>query len=169
MKEHLYEISKDFMELQEAANNAESVDESMMLALKDTMEGLQLSFEEKAQNIVNVMKNVAVNVDAIDDEIKRLQARKATIKNKEEWFREYLRSNMEKTGINKIECEFFTITLAKSAAKVEITNESLLPDDLIDIETKIKPRQAQIKERLNSGEDVPGATLIDSKRRLIIK
>lgn len=168
MSQHLYEISKDFLELQEAASNAEEVDESMMLALRDTMEGIQLSFEEKAQNIVNVMKNVTSNVAAIDEEIKRLQGMKTTVKNKEEWFKNYLRENMEKTGINKIECPYFTITLAKASQQVEITDEKLLPDDLIDIETKIKPKRQEIKKALQDGE-VPGAELITAKRRLIIK
>ena len=169
MSKHLYEISKDFMELQKAAESAEEVDETMMLALQDTMEAVQLSFEEKAQNVVSVMRNVSTDIAAIDDEIQRLQAKRTTIKNKEDWFRDYLRKNMEKTGINKIECPLFTITLSKATQSVEITDDKQLPDDLIDIETKIKPNKPAIKKLLQQGEEVPGAALKDSQRRLIIK
>lgn len=167
--QHLYEISKDFIDLQRAAEDAENIDETMMLALKDTMESIQLSFEEKAMNIVNVMKNVTLNAGAIDEEIKRLQAKKATLKNKEDWFKNYLRENMEKTGISKIECEFFSITLSKASQVVGITDEQQLPDDLIEIETKIKPDKTAIKKLLQQGEEVPGAVLKDSMRRLTIK
>jgi hypothetical protein len=169
MTQHLYEISKDFIELQSAAEDAENVDENMLIALQDTMEGVQLSFEEKAQNIVNVMKNVTTSVSSIDEEIKRLQSKKTTIKNKEECFKNYLRENMEKTGINKIECPLFTITLSKPAQVVEIIDELELPDDVIEIETKIKPNKAEIKKLLQSGEDLSGAVLVDAKRRLTIK
>jgi Uri superfamily endonuclease len=169
MSQHLYEISKEFVELQEAASNADQVDESMMLALQDTMEGIQLSFEEKAQNVVGVMKNVTSTVSALDEEIKRLQAKKATAINKEKWFKDYLRENMEKTGISNIKCDLFSITLSKPSQTVEITAELELPDDLIEIETKIKPNKTKIKELLKAGEDISGAVLKDTQRRLTIR
>lgn len=169
MKQHLYEISKDFLELQRIAEDAENVDENMLQAVKDTMEGVQLSFEEKAQNIVGVMKNVSGRVAAIDAEIERLRDMKTTITNKEAWFKNYLRENMERTGINKIECDLFAITLSKAPKQVEITDDTQLPDDLVDIETKIKPRKGDIKKLLESRKDVPGARLVDGSRRLIIR
>ena len=169
MSQHLYEISKEFSELQEMAKNAEDVDESMMLALRDTLESVQISFEEKAQNIVNVMRNVTSTASAIDEEIKRLKAKKASVVNKEKWFRRYLSENMQQTGISKIECEFFTITLSSPPAAVEITNELELPEDLIDVETKIKPKLSEIKKRLQANEEVPGAELTDGTRRLTIR
>jgi hypothetical protein len=167
--EHLYEISQEFVELQEAAKNCDDVDETMLQALEDTMEGIQLSFEEKAQNIVHVMNNVTAGVAAIDEQIDRLRKMKTTATNKQEWFRNYLRENMIKTGISKIECDFFKITLGKPVASVEITNELELPDDLIDVETKIKPKKAEIKKLLQNGEEVTGAVLKDGMYRLIIK
>jgi len=169
MSQHLYEISKDFADLQRRFEDSENIDESMLMALNDTMGDLQLSFEEKAKNLVFVMKNVAANATAIDDEIKRLQAKKVVIKNKEDGFRRYLRENMKKTGISKIDCELFSITLCKAVQKLEVVSEKDLPDDLIDIETKIVPKKDEIKRLLKAGEEVSGAQLIDSTQRLIIK
>jgi hypothetical protein len=169
MNQPLYKISKEFMELQEAAANSDNVDESMIAALTDTLEGVQLDFQEKAKNIVGIMKNVTVSVTAIDEEIKRLQKIKVTATNKEKWFREYLRENMQRTGVSKIECDFFSITLSAPAKILEITSEKDLPDDLIDIETTIKPNKSAIKKLLDQGEHVDGAVLVDATPRLIIK
>jgi len=169
MNQPLYQISKDFLALQEATQNSEDADETMLMALNDTMGDVQLSFEEKAENLVFVMKNVAINAAAIDEEIKRLQAKKKTISNKESKFREYLRENMQKTGISKIECKLFSITLSKPTKTLEIINETDLPDDLFEIETKIVPNKAEIKKLLVAGEEVAGAKLNDAVPRLIIK
>ena len=169
MKQSLYEISNDFVQLQEAVANAEDVDETLLLAFQDTIESLELSFEEKAQNLVNVMRNVTLNVTAIDEEIKRLQAKKTVIKNKEDHFKKYLRENMETTGISKIECDLFSITLSKPAKIVDIVDENQLPDSMVNVKTTITPDKMAIKKQLQDGEDVPGAQLIDGKRRLIIK
>lgn len=166
---HLYEVSQDFLKLQEELENAENVDEGLMQALTDTMEGAQGEFEQKAVAIVNLTKNITSSTDAIDAEIKRLQQRKKTITDKSEWLKGYLRDNMERTGINKIECEYFTITLGKPTEIVEITDELQVPDDLVDIETKIKPKKTEIKKLLKAGEDVPGAELKQGKWRLMIR
>lgn len=167
MSQHLYEISKDYAELQRLAD--ESDDEGMQIAIRDTLEAVEGSFNDKAKNLVNVMRNVTSSVESIDAEISRLQAKKKTIQNKELWFKDYLRENMEKAGISKIECDLFRITLAKPKMSVDVTDVDALPDDLKRTETKVIPDKAAIKKRLQCGSGVPGASLKESTRRLLIK
>lgn len=169
MSQHLYEISKDLSELQQKIEESENVDESLSQALTDTLQGVQLSFEDKAQQVVHVIRNTTSTVDAIQAEIDRLTKKKKSIAKKEEWLRDYLRENMERTGISKIECPLFKITLAKPTKTVQIEDEDSLPEDLYEIEVKKKPNKAEIKKALDAGKDVPGARFVESARRLIIK
>lgn len=169
MSNPLYNVTKELLDLQEIANNAEDVDETLLQAYQDTIESLQLTLEEKAENLINISRNVTSNIESIDNEIKRLQSKKASIKQKDDWFKDKLRQSMQETGTNKISCPLFTITLAKATKRLEVTDEDSLPDDLYDLETKVKPKTKEITERLKAGETIDGAHLIEAKRRLIIK
>jgi hypothetical protein len=163
--EHLYEISTRFRELTKLAEDG---DEGMAEAIADTLEGIEGEFTEKAEAIVMVATNVTRHVAAIDQQIERLQAKKKAVLNKEESLRSYLKKNMIETGINKIECPLFTITLAKAPKIVEILDEDLLPLEFVNVQTKITPDKVAIKKALKDGE-VEGAALKDGTRRLTIK
>lgn len=163
---HLYEIAGQYKSIQELAD---SDDENMMVAIADTMEGIESEFQEKAQAIVSLAFNVEGGIDAIDVQIKRLQDKKRAIQAKSEWLRNYLKTNMEATGINKIQCPLFSITLSKASKVVEITDESELPDDYVKVKTDISPDKAMIAKALKDGLEIPGATLVDGSRRLTIK
>ena len=163
--EHLYEISTRFRELSKLAEDG---DEGMADAIADTLEGIEGEFQEKAEAIVMVATNVTRHVAAIDEQIARLQAKKKAVLNKEKSLRSYLKKNMIETGINKIECPLFTITLAKASQIVEILDQDKLPIDFIKVETKITPDKVAIKKALKDGP-VDGAALVDGTRRLTIR
>ena len=156
----LHEMSNDYVWLLES-----DLDEEQ---LKDCLESIEGAIEDKASNIVKVVSCLNSDVSIIENEIARLQARKKAITNNQERLKEYLRYNMEKTGITKINHPLFNITLGKASKKVSILDVNLLPDDFIDIKTEIKPNLNKIKAALKEG-DVSGAVMIDGLSRLLIK
>lgn len=81
----LHEIAKEYREV---AALADSDDEGMAQAVIDTLEAVGGAFEEKAQTLVRITLNRQADIDALDNEIKRLQARKQTILNAEASFKE---------------------------------------------------------------------------------
>ena len=132
----LYDISKDYIGFLESDLPAEE--------LSECLESIQDSFDEKGANIVAVVTTLQSDVSAIEAQIKRLQERKKAIVNNQERLKEYLRYNMEQTGINKIKHPLFSITLGKPTKQVGITDESMLPDDYVTIKTEIKPDKRKI-------------------------
>jgi len=138
-------------------------------ALADTFEALEGEFNAKAVSVVHVIANMGSDVDAVDAQIKRLTARKAALSNRRESIREYLRSNMEASGVSKIDHPLFNITLAKGRAVVFIEDETLIPDDLVDVSVISKPDKREILKLLKAGDDVPGARIEESKTSLRIK
>jgi hypothetical protein len=157
----LYEISKDYIGFLEADLPEDE--------LKDCLESIEESFEEKGANIVAVIDTLQCDVTAIDAAVKRLQERKKTIVANQERMKEYLRYNMEQTGINKIKHPLFSISLGKPTVTAEVTDESLIPDDYVTIKTELKPDKCKILADLKEGVDIPGATLSTGKSRLLIK
>jgi hypothetical protein len=99
------------------------------------------------------------DIGAIKAEIDRLQQRKKVIENRQSEMTEYLRTNMEATGIKKISCPLFTITCAEGREAVAVFDEDAIPDDLMTVKTEIKPDKLAIAKKLKAGEEVPGAKL----------
>lgn len=162
----LYEISEQYRELESLAD---SDDENMEEAVATTLECITGDFQEKAQALVTVVRNMDSDVDALDDEIKRLQARKTAIKNRQDSMRDYLRENMERTGIKKISCPLFTINCVAGREITVINDEDNIPDDYMVVKTEIRPDKAAITKALKDGVEIPGVTLDRAKSSIRIK
>jgi len=162
----LYEISEQYKQIQALA---ESDDNNMVDAIANTIEGIEADFSDKAQAVVATAINIESILPGIDEQIKRLQEKKRLIIARADRLRSYLRSNMDATGINKIECPLFIITLSQPTSIVEITDEASIPDDYIVVKTEVKPDKAMIAKALKDGVEIPGARLSDGMRRLIIR
>lgn len=159
---NLYELTGQYKEL----TTLEDMDPQ---AISDTLEALEGEISEKAQAIVAVRAGMESDITAIDTEIKRLQKRKEVIQNRDQSVRDYLKSNMQASGIRNIKCPYFSITLAKGRDMVEITDEGEIPDQYVSVETTVKPDKKTILTDLKNGIDVPGARLIKSDESLRIK
>jgi len=138
-------------------------------AVIDTLEGLEMEFNDKANNIVLYERNINSYIEGIDSEIKRLQARKKSLNNRISSMKDYLRDNMERSGISKIECPLFTISCVKGRDMANVIDEEALPDDCVKTKVIIDPDKAEILKKLKAGEEVPGAELIKSKSSIRIK
>jgi len=161
----LREISSEMLEVLDLASNSDIPDQ----ALRDTLDGIEGIFNEKAIRVVHVIANSDSDVSAIDAEIARLKDRKKHIQNAQTRLKDYLRFNMEATDITKIESPLFTITLAKGRDIAVIDNADDLPDEFVRVKTTIDPDKVSILKHLKEGGAVPGAHLEKSKSSVRIK
>jgi hypothetical protein len=161
----LYEISGRLREL----SSMDATDEDFAVAIRDTMEGIEGEFNDKAVSVSHAILNLDSDAQAIDREIKRLQDRKKILTNRRDHIREYLRGNMEACEIKKITCPLFSITLAKGRDNVVIDDQDELPDDLMRVKTIMEPDKTEIFRRLKAGEEVKGARLERGQSSIRIK
>lgn len=157
----LHEMSKDYIGFLESDMEGEQ--------LTECLDSIEDSFDNKANNIVKLVSSLSVDVEGIDKELKRLQAMKKAITNNQERLKEYLRYNMELTGINKIKHSLFSITLGKPTVTAEIVDIDFLPDNFVSTDVVMKADKKEILKALKNGEDIPGAVLSTGKSRLLIK
>lgn len=157
----LYEITSQINEIANLDLPAESVAE--------TIESFQMDFNEKANNIALVNANMSGDIAAIDGQIKRLQSMKSAIVGRQDQLKEYLRYNMDKSGISKIQCPLFSISLRKPCKVVSIDDVESIPDEYVKVTTSVAPDKALIAKALKAGSLVTGATLVDGKSSLTIK
>lgn len=161
----LYEITERYKELEQVAES-----DDMALALKDTFEAIEGEFEEKAVALIKVVRNTDSDIDQVDAEIKRLQDRKRVLVNAKESMKEYLRSNMEATGIKKIECPIFKITHRVGAEILVIEDEGLIPEDYMIVpDPIIKPDKKRLLSDLKEGKTIPGVHKERGKSSILIK
>lgn len=137
--------------------------------IKDTLESIEGDIQDKGVNIVKLSNSWDADIEAIDAEIKRLSARKQALKNRGQSLRDYLRYNMQKSGINKIECPLFTISLRKSRDVVQVNDENLIPDEYVKVKTTVSPDKTAILKALKEGVAIPGAEIAESQQSLVIK
>lgn len=162
----LYQISKEFQEL---AVLADTADEDMAVAIHDTMGAIQAEFEDKGKAIAMLTLNIDGDLEAIQSQIDRLTERKRIINNRKESLKEYLRTNMEASGISKISHPLFTIALGKGKPIVVIDSEKDIPDDYVRTKVTTTPDKAQIAKAIKEGIDVPGAHSEIGKSSISIK
>tara|TARA_R110002020_G_scaffold462286_1_gene681745 strand:- start:31 stop:522 length:492 start_codon:yes stop_codon:yes gene_type:complete len=161
----LYKQTGQMQALQKQVEDGELTEEQ----ITDTLEGMKLSFNDKAINIIEITKNSQPFIDGIDAEIKRLSEMKRTIQANNDRLKNYLRVNMVESGISKIESPTLKITLGKPTVTAEIVDVDFLPDEFLSVKTEIKPDKKAILKALKEGVKVDGAVLATGKASLRIK
>ena len=166
----LYNISNQYLELAEKLSSLDLDVET----IEDTVEasGLVDDFSDKAQALEFVARGAVAHNPAIDAEIARLTALKASRERVAAGLRKYLLDNMLRTGISKISCPLFAISIQNNPPAVDVFDPLSLPVFFMRTpEPKppvAAPDKTAIKAALLAGIDVPGAKLVQSQR-LVIK
>ncbi|AKC57615.1 hypothetical protein FSDG_01557 [Fusobacterium animalis 7_1] len=161
-----YDVAKDYIErmeyLEQGINSetGEMTDNSNQLAI--WTDELTKDLKDKSANVIAVVRNQELTIEALDTEIERLKAMKDSIEKKLDKFKCYIKSAMVVNGIEKIETPIGNIKFTKSTA-VEIYDEKLIDKKFIKIETKEKISKTDIKNALKAGEEVQGARLVENK------
>lgn len=163
---HLYELTGQFKEL---AILADGADEDMTVAVRDTMEAIEGEFQEKGKAIAMIALNIDGDLEAIQSQIDRLTERKRVITNRKNSLKEYLRENMDASGITKITHPLFTITCGKGRPSVVIDNEADIPDEYMSVKTTMSPDKTAIAAAIKAGLEVPGAHSEIGKSSISIK
>jgi hypothetical protein len=138
--------------------------------IADTIEASGISDElaVKAQGIEFVARSAEQHHVVIDAEIARLQALKTQRTKVADGLRAYLLDNMQRTGIEKIDCPLFSINIRKNPPAVEIIDQLSLPAKFMvtpePVPPVAKPDKKAIGEALKSGEEVTGARLVQGVR-----
>lgn len=129
----------------------------------DTLEGLKGTLEVKSANIGKFVKRLDGFGVALDVEIKRLQERKARLKKTKDWFKNYLKTNMERAKINKIVTDLFTLKIVKNPPKVVVINPDDIPPEFKTQEVVEKVNRVYIREQLKQME-IKGVELVQETR-----
>jgi len=129
--------------------------------IADTIEAMGGDLETKATNVAMFIKNLDASAKQIKEAEKAMAERRKSIENKAEHIRNYLLANMVRTGITKIECPYFAISVRKNPPSVVVDDESSIPDTYFDTPPPLARvlNKNRLKDDLKNGVVVDGAHL----------
>lgn len=128
--------------------------------IADTLEGESGDLIEKGKNVAAVFRNLESDAKQIKEAEQQLAERRKAYEKRAESLKEYLKTNMEVAGIQKIECPWFSITLAQNPEAVTIDDEAVIPRDYFkEIPATYQLDKALVKQAIKDGFEVPGARL----------
>lgn len=166
----LYEIADNYRGFMAAVDAGEIPED----AVEDTLDGIAGEFEQKADNIACLIKELRLEAQAIKEESDALLARQRRKAASADRLARYLLNNMQAMGQGKIETARNRIAIRKTPAACRILDEDTLlgylqmqgMEDCIKREISIKKRE--VMARLKEGTELPGVHL-ESGERLEIK
>lgn len=95
--------------------------------IADTLEGLDMEIEQKAEGYAKVIRSIEGDVDLLDSEIKRLQGKKKTLENNIDAMKRSLEQAMIITGKKKFKTALFGFNIQPNPKSLNILDESKVP------------------------------------------
>lgn len=145
----LYELTGQFLEIY----NMDIDDETKL----DTLEAIDWTtdYENKVEGYVKVIKSLEADIEARKNEKKRLDGLNKSDQTKIDNLKAALATSMAETGQARVDTTLFKVGFRKSEAVV--VDETKLPKKYQVV--TYKPDKKTLKELLNSGKHIKGATL----------
>lgn len=122
---NLYDISHYINQLK----NAPDLMEISAELIPDTLESLELSFEERAEFSLMTANQLLAYAKMCGDEEKRLGERRKSLENKANRIKEYVKNQMIIAGINKLDYPLFRTYLQNDPPKVNVLDETAIPNE----------------------------------------
>lgn len=150
----LYELSKDYKELQAMLEVAET-DEDME-AIQNTLDMLDCSIDEKIENTAMFVRNLKGDIQAFKDEAKRMQAKAKTLENMTERLKNNIDHVMKENQLTKKKVGQFKCYY-KESETVEVDDLDALPDEFRKV--TIAADKVAIKKAIKNKQEVAGARI----------
>ena len=152
----LYEITREALELASLLETEELTPEleQMLIINQDQLQA-------KAGNYAKVIANIQSDVDAIDNEIKRLKAMKESKDRAITRLKDAVKNAMLVSGIEKIESPLFKLATRRSEA-VEVDIMEALPGQFLNVKNVVTADKVAIKDAIKRGENVFGARIVEN-------
>lgn len=156
----IYTIHNALAELlQEIPESGEMTDEQV-----EQYEALGLELAEKQENTLFYYRNLELDAEALDSEIKRLSAMKQALNRKKEGIIKLIEYGMDKLELNEIKFATIKATRKLNPPKVVIQDGVDLPEQYLRTKTIIEPDKTALKDALQNGEVIEGVRIQQDTR-----
>ena len=137
----VYEIKAGFYTLTSLIEDETVSDDVILDAWNNQTDDLKDKFE----NCCKYLKNVDSDIAGLDEEIKRLQAKKKSLKNGKDRLKKLMFDAQMACGEKKLQCGTFTTSIQKNPPKLVLDVEDVydIPDEFLKYaEPEVKSKEA---------------------------
>ena len=159
----LYELSSDYLR---ALDELSELDDLPLESIADTLEGLAGAWEDKALNVARYIRNLEAEASAIEEAKKRMEVRARSTANKAMRMRDYLKAELEKTGLQP-KAPDVAVRLQNNPPSVVLDDETRIPENYRRTQIVSTILKAEIAAAIKAGKEITGAHLEQSKRLVI--
>lgn len=152
----LYQLTAEFKAVADRLEDLE-LDEQ---TISDTLEGFSAEFDDKVISIASFIRNLEATAEAIKKAEEAQAERRKSLEKKADYLRTYLINNMKEVGKSAIECPLFAVKLRQNPASVQVQDDAVLPIHFMVIKSSTVLDKKKLKEALEAGEQIEGASLI---------
>ena len=124
----------------------------------EMIESLDKAIQVKAAGIGIYCEKLDGMVAALDDTIKKLQARKKAFQNRKESLKAYTLEAMKRHGIQKIECPECTVSIQKNPPSADVYEPKMIPVEYWRQPEPVLDKKALLDD-LKEGVVIQGARL----------
>ena len=154
---HLYELANNYQQIKAL----EDMTDLPVEVIRDTLEALEGDLQAKAVNVAKFVENLEAQAGVIQAAANAMTARAQRVQKRANSVREYLKFNMQATGITRIECPEFTIRLQDNPEAVRISEGATVPDEFMVTPEPppATPDKKALKAAIKAGREIDGVWL----------
>lgn len=162
----IYELAGQYEDFARLVEDGDIPDE----AIADTFALLDAEFDDKADALACIIKELGAEAEAIKAQEAALKERRQRKESRAEYLRGLLSESMKRLDKAKIETSRNVISFRKSTALVIADEEDFKQRhrDLCQVEEVVKIPKKDITDRLKAGEEISGAAL-ETRQNLQIR
>ncbi len=161
---NLYQLNDCMKQAEEALDSGASPDE-----VSDVIDSLEIDIQQKCVQVAYFMRNLNSDIEAIKAEETRLAERRKVNEAHYDRLKQYLADGMKISGLTKAGDGVISVSYGKPKPILVLSNEDAVPDDFLVIKTSVSIDKKNLLDALKAGEEVPGATIGESKPSITIK
>ena len=150
----LYELTQNYMNLQDLLENPEIPQEMVIEALNNVGDEL----EDKAENIAKLIKTLDVEVAGFKEEEKRLAERRKSLENNIKGLKQYLENAMKVTGKVKFKGKLFSFNIQKNVPSLNIESTENIPKEFFIEQEPVLDKKA-VLSALKEGKEIEGVSI----------
>lgn len=152
MTNTLYQLTDKYLQVLD--NIDEYEDDNIFQTALDSLTG---ELENKAVNVAMYIRNIESTAEAIKQAELQMENRRKLLESKIDRIKQYLLDNMQKTGIQKIECPYFKIAIRQNPESLIVDPLAQIPDEYY----KQPPPPAKVLDKATLKKDIQQGLIVD--------
>jgi len=151
----LYQLADQYLQILEKTDEAENDD-----AFNLMLDSLSSDIKEKATNVAMYIRNLEASAESIKQAESEMAARRKALESKSTRIKQYLLENMNRTGITKIECPYFAISVRDNPESLVVDIGAQIPDEYY----KQPPPPEKVLDKVLLKKDIKEGLIVEGCR-----